>query len=58
MLGSLHDDFFRYFCYINSPDIILVSETWLNASVWDSTIEITEDKLFHHDWTLSHGGGI
>lgn len=49
-LPSLH-----LFLCINSPDINLVKEAWLNDCVYDSSIELSDYHLFHHYRALGVG---
>ena len=43
----------------NNPyDIFCISESWLNANILDSTLEINGYKLFRQDRPLQRGGGI
>ena len=50
-------DFVKAWVFTSDPDILVVSETWLNKSVLDSTIQINGYNIFRSD-RQSKGGGV
>lgn len=50
-------DLVRVSVATSDPDILVISETWLNKSVPDSTIQINGYNLFRSD-RPSKGGGV
>ena len=39
-----------------SPDIVVACETWLDQSIKDNEIILTNYKLYHHDCSDGYGG--
>lgn len=50
-------DLLRVLVDSNMPDIITLSETWLNSSVSDSEINLANYDLYRYD-RCSRGGGV
>lgn len=51
-------DEFRVIINSSKPDIIFISETWLNSAIADSLINIAGYLLYRQDRTNKSGGGV
>ena len=40
------------------PDLLCITETWLNYNNPDTEVEVTDYKVIRNDRKVSHGGGV